>query len=280
MNPANRTTLLAVHAHPDDESFSTGGLLAKYAALGFQTILVFCTRGEAGEIQDPAFVPPAPGMTIEDIRKMELEKALKVLQVGSVHFLGYRDSGMPGSPDNRHPKAFARAGLKEATAKLVQIIRRTCPQVIVTYNQKGTYGHPDHLMAHKVTLRAFEAAGDPMFRGGLNLPPWRPNKLYYTAFPLSRLRLMVQMAAERGEKPAFDPENLGTPDERITTVIDVREFLNQKFQAILSHASQIGPNSFFWRIPEDWKEEAFGYEHYECAKGCTSEKETDLFQGL
>ncbi len=280
MSRPNPNTLLAVHAHPDDESFSTGGTLAKYAAMGFQTSLVFCTRGEAGDIQDPAFVPPAPGLAIKDIRKLELERALKVLQVGSVYFLGYRDSGMAGSPDNRHPKAFARADLEEATAKLVRIIRRTYPQVIVTYNEKGTYGHPDHIMAHKVTLRAFEAAGDPAFKGRPSLPPWRPSKLYYTAIPLTRLRLMAQMAVDRGEKPTFDPESLGTPDEKITTTVDVRAFLDKKFLAIFSHGSQIGPNSFFKRIPEEWKEEAFGYEHFECAKGCTSEQETDLFQGL
>jgi N-acetyl-1-D-myo-inositol-2-amino-2-deoxy-alpha-D-glucopyranoside deacetylase len=280
MNHSNPHTLLAVHAHPDDESFSTGGTLAKYAALGIRTVLVFCTRGEVGEIQDPAFVPPAPDMTMEDIRNIELEKALKVLQVDSVHFLGYRDSGMEGSADNSHPRAFARADLNEATAKLVWIIRHIRPQVIVTYNEKGTYGHPDHMMAHKVTLRAFEAAGDPTFNSSDDLPPWPGRKLYYTAIPLSRLHLMVQMARERGEEPEFDPESLGTPDERITTAVDVRAFLNQKFEALFSHRSQIGPRSFFRRIPEEWKDEAFGFEYFECVKGCTSEKETDLFHGL
>ena len=280
MNPTHTYTLLAVHAHPDDESIGTGGILAKYSALGINTVVVYGTRGEAGGIINPDFVPSFPGMEITEIRKVELEKALKILQVGSVYFLGYRDSGMAGTPENHHPQAFAQADLEEATEKLVKIIRRTHPQVIVTYNEKGTYGHPDHIMANRLTQRAFEAAGDPHFNEGSGLPSWQPDKLYYTAISRTRLRMMVQLAKDRGEKLEFDPEVLGTPDEKITAQIDIKEFLDQKFTAIFCHQSQFGPNSFFRRVPEEWRKEAFGHEHFECIKGCNNEKETDLFQGL
>ena len=283
MNTGNtKFALMAVHAHPDDESISTGGTLLKYAAEGVKTILVYGTRGEAGEILDPEFVPPAPQMSIEDIRARELEKALKVLGVESTYFLGYRDSGIDVSSEDHHPNAFAHADLGEATARLVKIIRKARPHVIVTYNENGFYGHPDHIMANRVTLRAFDAAGDPEFPGAQDLEPWRPAKLYYTAVPVARLRLFYEMTLERGEEPGFDPEVLGTPEVELTTVIDIRGHLPQKLKALFSHKSQIGPDSFFKRIPEQWREEAFGFEYFVCVKGCrpSGRKEKDLFEGL
>ena len=273
---------MAVHAHPDDESIGTGGILSKYAAEGVKTSLVFGTRGEAGEILNPEFVPPSPEMSIKEIRARELEKALKVLRVESAYFLEYRDSGVSGSPECYHPEAFAHADLGEATGKLVEIIRTIRPHIIVTYNEKGFYGHPDHIMANRVTLRAFHSAGDPEFSYGQGLDPWRPAKLYYTATPIARLRMFHKMTLERGEEPGFDPEVLGTPEEELTTIIDVRNYLPQKLKALFSHQSQIGPDSFFKRIPEEWREEVFGFEYFVCVKGCspTGRKEKDLFEGL
>ena len=184
---------MAVHAHPDDESIGTGGILAKYEAEGAKTTLVFGTRGEAGEILNPEFVPPAPGMNITDIRMGELEKALKVLRVQSTYFLEYRDSGIDAGSEHHHPNAFAHADLGEATKRLVEIIRKARPHVMVTYNENGSYGHPDHIMANRVTRRAFDSAGDPEFADNQGLEPWQPVKLYYTAIPLSRLRMFHQM---------------------------------------------------------------------------------------
>lgn len=278
----NQLTLLVVHAHPDDESISTGGVLAKYSANGFRTVLTYCTRGEAGDILNPGFVYPKPGMSITDIRAIELDKALKVLDVKSVHFLGYRDSGMAGTPENYHPQAFARADEQEATGRLVEIIRRVRPHVIVTYNEKGTYLHPDHIMANRVTLRAFHASGDPTYNVGQGLAPWQPKKLYYTAIPLERIRRMHRIIVDRGEEPGFDPEVLGTPEDKISAVIDVRKFLSRKLEALNCHQSQMNPNSIFRRMPEKLREEAMGYEHFECVQGCTltNGRETDLFEGL
>lgn len=274
--------MLAVHAHPDDESISTGGVLAKYSANGFQTALVYCTRGEAGDILNPDFVSPKPGLNIKEIRAIELENAVNVLGVQSVHFLGYRDSGMAGTPENEHPQAFARADKEEATARLVEIIRQVRPHVLVTYNEKGTYLHPDHIMANRITQRAFQASGDPDYQTQTKVEPWQPVKLYYTAIPLERIRRMHKMALEQGEEPGFDPDVLGTPDEKISAVVDVRKYLSQKLEALYCHQSQMNPNSILRRMSEELREEAFGYEHFECVQGCpsTDRRESDLFEGI
>ena len=271
---------MVVHAHPDDESIGTGGILAKYSAEGVRTVLVYGTRGEVGEILNPDFVPPSPGLRIEDIRTLELEKALKVLGVKSVHFLGYRDSGIVGSPENHHPQAFAEANMREATDKLVGIIRRERPHVIVTYNERGFYGHPDHIMANRVTLQAFRTADDPEFKCKDGLKPWHPNKLYYIAAPITRLRMINRLALEHGEKLHFDPEVLGTPEDEITTIIDVREYLPQKLEAINCHQSQIDSNSFFGNLLSKYRDDALGYEYFSCVKGCNTidHEETELFE--
>lgn len=278
----NELSLMVVHAHPDDESIGTGGILAKYSTEGIRTVLVYGTRGEVGEILNPDFVLPSPGMKIEDIRALELEKALEVLGVKSVHFLGYRDSGIAGSPENHHPQAFAEANIREATGRLVDIIRRERPHVIVTYNERGFYGHPDHIMANRVTLQAFHTADDPEFECKKGLKPWHPNKLYYIAAPITRLRMINRLALERGEKPHFDPEVLGTPEDEITTIIDVRKYLSQKLEAINCHQSQISPNSFFRNLPHKYRDEALGYEYFRCVKGYNTidHKEPELFEGL
>lgn len=274
-------TLLAVHAHPDDESIGTGGTLAKYSAEGVDTVVAFCTQGEAGAIQNPDFIPPSPGMDIAEIRAIELERALEVLGVGSAHFLGYRDSGMVGAKDNLDPRAFVQADMDEAAGRLVEIIRRTRPHVVVTYNEKGFYGHPDHVMAHRITRLAFVASGDPHQYSDQGLEPWEPRKLYYTAVPRSRLLMAQKLMQEKGEDIVISPD-LGTPDDEITTSIDVREYLDLKMKALNCHQSQLSPNSFFRRLPEEWRVEAFGYEHYVCTNGCDDKRggETDLFEGI
>jgi N-acetyl-1-D-myo-inositol-2-amino-2-deoxy-alpha-D-glucopyranoside deacetylase len=278
----NELTLLAVHAHPDDESISTGGILSKYSANGIRTVLAYGTRGEAGDILNPNFVAPKPGLNIKEIRAIELAAAVRVLTVEDVYYLGYRDSGMAGSPENHHPQAFAQADIQEATARLVEIIRRVRPQVIVTYNEKGTYLHPDHIMANKLTLRAFQASGDARFEIDGGLEPWQPTKLYYTAIPMERIRRMYEIVKKRGEKPGFDPEVLGTPEDKISTVVDVREYLPQKLEALNCHQSQMNPNSAIRRMSEEMRVEAMGYEHFQCVHGCPAAdtKESDLFEGL
>jgi N-acetyl-1-D-myo-inositol-2-amino-2-deoxy-alpha-D-glucopyranoside deacetylase len=277
----NKLTLMAVHAHPDDEAIGTGGILAKYAAMGIETVVVYCTRGEEGDINNPDFAAPDAEMTMEDIRMKELENALDVLGVSKTFFLGYRDSGMAGNPKNNDSRAFARADVDTAGRHLADIIREIRPQVVATYNEKGLYGHPDHIMANKVTVRAFELAGNPAYPGKKEVAPWQVRKLYYTAVSLERMRKMHRMALQQGQDPGLDPEFLGTPDEKITTTVDVGDFLPKKFEALLCHKSQIGPESFFRRVPRDRLNEFFKYEHYVCVHGCDlKQKETDLFEGI
>jgi N-acetyl-1-D-myo-inositol-2-amino-2-deoxy-alpha-D-glucopyranoside deacetylase len=285
---ADLLTLMTVHAHPDDEAISTGGVLARYAAEGLQTVLVTCTGGEVGEIADPALAQPE---NLGEVREAELRAACDLLRVSHFHLLGYRDSGMAGTPDNDAPGAFWRADLDEATGQLVALVRRYRPQVLVTYDENGFYGHPDHIQANRVTVAAFHAAGDPSRYPELG-PPWTPSKLYYTAVPISRLLAFGARLAEAGiELPGGDDESepeFGTPDEQITTEIDVRDFAAVKREALALHRSQVGPESWFLRLPPELWLEAFGTEHFVLAAaapprapaGGSSEREDDLFDGL
>jgi N-acetyl-1-D-myo-inositol-2-amino-2-deoxy-alpha-D-glucopyranoside deacetylase len=279
----NKLTLMTVHAHPDDEAISTGGCLAKYSAEGIRTVLVTCTKGELGKSEDPLYRPPRPGMEIVEIREKELAAAIRTLNIGVYHNLNYKDSGMAGTQGNHDPKAFARAEITEAAHRLAGIIRRERPQVIVTYDENGIYGHPDHIMANRVTQKAFAAAGDANLPLDASAPPWQPSKLYFFALPKSLLEKFRRAAKTAGSPEAAPADLMGTPDEEITTRIDVTRFLDRKFQAVFSHASQFGPSHLFHHLPDTLKAEMFGVEHFVCALGCgrpLDGKETDLFHGL
>jgi N-acetyl-1-D-myo-inositol-2-amino-2-deoxy-alpha-D-glucopyranoside deacetylase len=279
----NKLTLMTVHAHPDDETICTGGILAKYSAEGIRTILVTCTKGELGKAEDPLYRPPRPGMGIAEIREKELAAAIRILNICAYHNLSYKDSGMVGTEGNHDPKAFARADITEAAHRLAGIIRRERPQVIVTYDENGIYGHPDHIMAHRITQKAFAAASDSNLPLDGSEPPWQPCKLCFFALPKALLK-KFRRAAENAARPEAAPADLmGTPDDEITTRIDVTRFLDQKFEAVFSHASQFGPSHPFHRLPDALKAEMFGVEHFVCILGCgrpVDGKETDLFHGL
>jgi len=273
--------LLAIHAHPDDESLGTGGTLAKYAAEGVETVLVCCTRGEEGEFLNPSLDPSEFRDRITEVRMKELEEAIKILGVKRVYFLGYRDSGTAGKPSNSHPRALVNADTKEATGRLVRIMREVRPQVVITYNEKGLYGHPDHIAVNKITLSAIAASGDPSMYPEIPLPPWRPERLYYIAIPKSRLLKMKEIIEKRGERFDYDIDFMGTPDEEITTIIDVSPFIDQKIRAIYSHRSQIGPRSLVSRMTEPFRSEAMGKECYVCVIGCKGGVSADnLFEGI
>src|SRR5215510_5539159 len=213
---AHELTLMAVHAHPDDEAISTGGVLARYADEGLRTVLVTCTGGEVGEISDSTL---ATIETLAEVRRKELERACEILRVGRLQLLGYRDSGMMGTLDNAHPSSFYQASLEEATARLVTLVRRERPQVLVTYDERGFYGHPDHIRANQITVAAFDAAGDPA-RWPEAGTPWKPAKLYYTAVARSALRTFSRLMRDAGIDPPFedgetDDPGIGTADELI-----------------------------------------------------------------
>jgi mycothiol conjugate amidase Mca len=278
-------TLMAVHAHPDDEAIGTGGVLARAAAQGIRTVLVTCTGGEVGEIA------PETGVSAEllgDVRKRELEEACKILGVTHLELLGYRDSGMAGTADNDHPNAFARADLHEATAKLVALVRKYRPDVLVTYNENGFYGHPDHINAHRITVGAYDLAADPDHPSENGDGPWAPTKLYYTAVSRSAMAQFGQRLRELGiEVPAGEgdesPEpEWGTPDELITTVVDVSAHVEQKRQALFAHATQMGPEVFFAKLPPPVFRQMFGQEQFQLVQSRVpaTPPEGDLFDGL
>ena len=285
-------TLLAVHAHPDDESSSTGGILARYGAAGVRTVVVTCTSGEVGEISDAGLASPE---TLASARAQELAEALRILGVSRAISLGYRDSGMAGTPDNEHPDSFHQADLEEATRRLAEIIRQECPQVVVTYDEKGNYGHPDHIRAHQVTVAAVRAAGDPRRFPDLG-QPWSIGKLYYITWPHSQLAGFMRAYQEAGielpftaetEQPAERPDLPGLPDELVTTAIDVSEYWDAKWAALLAHKTQVGPQTIFFRLPVERLRELWSHEYFQqvigpgtALRNLRNMSETDLFAGL
>jgi N-acetyl-1-D-myo-inositol-2-amino-2-deoxy-alpha-D-glucopyranoside deacetylase len=255
---------MVVHAHPDDEVLTTGGLLARAAGQGIRTVLVTCTNGEAGEIA-------APGLATRDrlgaVRRRELRAACRVLGIRQLYLLGYRDSGMAGSPDNDHPASFHRAALEPATARLVSLIRHERPEVIVTYDEAGFYGHPDHIKANRITRAAFAAASDAAGCPAAGLP-WQPRRLYYTAYPHSGIVRGARRLREAGISPPFTPVDgqpppFGTPDELITTQLDVSGMTARKRRALWQHASQMPPDFFLAQLSPALFHELFATESFQ-----------------
>jgi N-acetyl-1-D-myo-inositol-2-amino-2-deoxy-alpha-D-glucopyranoside deacetylase len=286
--------LLLVHAHPDDETIATGATMAKYAAEGAHVTLVTCTLGEEGEILVPGLAHLAADKedALGEHRITELDEAMKALGVEDHRFLGgpgrWRDSGMMGLPTNDRPGCFWQADPRETVAALVAVMREVRPQVVITYNEIGGYGHPDHIQAHRVAVAAFEAAGDAG-RFPHAGEPWQPAKLYYAALPASFLRMGFDALKEMGEEAPFgvtspDELNFGDPDETITTRIDARDYLEAKVAAMAAHATQIQVDGPFFALSNNIGQRAFGYEHYRLIRGGTpptaGELEEDLFAGV
>ncbi|MBV9582318.1 MAG: N-acetyl-1-D-myo-inositol-2-amino-2-deoxy-alpha-D-glucopyranoside deacetylase [Chloroflexi bacterium] len=279
--PANRT-LLAVHAHPDDECISTGGILARYAAEGARTVLVTCTDGAVGEISDAALATPE---NLAEVRSRELDESVRVLGVSRSVRLGYRDSGMAGTADNDDPRAFLQSSFDEALERVVHVVREEHPQVVVTYDERGGYGHPDHIRAHQLAVAAFEAAGDARRFPDAG-PVWAPSKLYYAVMPRSAMRSFGDRLRAAGVEVPFqeirDDEELpfGVPDELVTTFVDVSAYVTAKRDSLVAHRTQMGPDEFFMRIPEAVFGEVFGRETFQRVVGSGPVPEDDLFAGL
>ena len=273
---------MAIFAHPDDETFAMGGTLALYAARGYRVVVVTATKGEAGEIQDPSMETQGP---ITDVRQRELECACEALRIDCPHYLGYRDSGMAGTPDNDRADSFFRADLHEAAGKVVSIIRTFCPQVLVTFEPSGGYGHPDHIKAHQVAALAFRLAGDASSYAEQGLLPWRTRKLYYIVRPRSFYRAIAERMRQAGIDPArrgYDQERRGVPDGEITTEIEVSGVTDRKREAFLCHRSQLAPDSWLGRLlPHVWKD-LMEVEHFQrvVPETVSPEVERDLFAGL
>ncbi len=277
--------LLTVHAHPDDESSKGAGAVARYAQEGVHTVLVCCTGGEEGEILNPAMDTEEVRANLPDVRRRELEAAAKVIGFDEVVMLGYRDSGMPGTPANEDPRSFARADIEEAVGRLVGIIRRVRPQVVVTYpaDQQG-YPHPDHLRVHDITFPAVDAAADPRAYRSAGRP-WTVGKIYYSAWSRARIVAMHEKFLELGLESPYDAGWFDRPshDEDITTRVDTSSVPDVRRLALLAHATQVDPTSKFWfGLPPDVADLVYPIDDFTLARSTvdTALPEDDLFAGL
>jgi N-acetyl-1-D-myo-inositol-2-amino-2-deoxy-alpha-D-glucopyranoside deacetylase len=282
--------LLLVHAHPDDETIGTGATMAKYVAEGAQVTLITCTLGEEGEILVPELEHLAAERddALGPHRFGELAAAMAELGVTDHRFLGgpgrWRDSGMIGLASNDNPACFWQADLTEAVGELVAVMRDVRPQVVISYNDVGGYGHPDHIQAHRVTVGGFEASGDPSRYPDAG-EPWTPSKLYETAIPVSVLRAGYDALTALGEDAPFattDPDELtfGIPDAEVTAVIDAREQLPAKLAALRAHRTQISVSGRFFALSNHIGQAASGIEYYLQSRGARvpgADPETDLF---
>jgi N-acetyl-1-D-myo-inositol-2-amino-2-deoxy-alpha-D-glucopyranoside deacetylase len=296
--------LMLVHAHPDDETIGQGATMASYVARGTQVTLVTCTLGEEGEVLVPGLEHLAADRddALGEHRITELANAMKELGVTDYRFLGgakrYRDSGMMWDEQRRataRPETkegtFWRADLLEPTALLVEIIREVRPQVLVTYDQYGSYGHPDHIQAHRVATYATSLAAVPSYRPELGAP-WDIAKVYWGAMSVNMLRESLRALRAAGDTTSFegmDPEGelpaFMVPDDQLSAVVDANDYADTKIRAMKAHATQIAVDGPFFALSDNTGNHVWGTEFYRLAKGVkgpTNEDglETDLFAGL
>ena len=255
--------LLGVFAHPDDEGTTSGALL-HYSMLDVEPGLVVATRGEVGEISDPALATPE---TLGKVREGEMRAAAEVLGVRNLWFLDYRDSGMAGTPENADPRSLAQANAAEVVGKMVAIIRRFRPQVMVTFDETGGYGHPDHIAVYRHTTSAFYAAADAV-QYPEHGPAHMVSKLYYTSFPRSFIRQIAEYMREQDYHGSFsnlDPEKLGLPDELIDVRLNVEPLLETKNRSWSMHRTQIDPTNAMAQLPADFQRKWRMYEYFQLA---------------
>lgn len=277
-----------VHAHPDDETVGTGATMAHYAAGGAQVTLVTCTLGEEGEIYVPELegIAAAAGDQLGGYRYVELQRACAALGVSDHRILGgagrFRDSGMMGTPANDHPRAFWGADVDEAAGLLLEIIREQRPQVLVTYNEIGGYGHPDHIQSHRVAMRAVELA---------EAEGVAPAKVYWSAIPRSVLQAGMDQFVDSTDNPFAGVDNVedlpfAVPDELIAARIDATDQADAKMAAVRAHATQIPPTNWLFTLATNVGAEYLGVEYFQLARGDKGSErgtyglETDLFAGL
>jgi LmbE family N-acetylglucosaminyl deacetylase len=243
-------TLVTFHAHPDDEAIATGGVMARAAAEGHRVVLVVATKGElAGFGQDML----TPGETMADRRVAETEAAGEILGVARIEFLGYRDSGMEGEPSNDDPASFWSADLDEAAGRLARILEEEKADALTVYDERGVYGHPDHVQVHRVGIRAAEMAGTPVvYESTLNQD-------HILRLMNEHMGSVMENIEDAPDPATFD---LGVTEDKITTTVDVRDYVDLKRKAMAAHASQISESSFFLALPPEMFREAFGQEWF------------------
>lgn len=288
--------LLLVHAHPDDETIGSGATMAHYAAAGAHVTLVTCTLGEEGEVLVPDLVHLAADAQdrLGEHRIGELDAACAALGVSDHRFLGgpgrYRDSGMMGTPANDRAGNLWNADFAEATRLLVDIVREVRPQVVVTYDENGDYGHPDHIRAHQLLVAAVDAAADPAYEAAGE--PWTVSKFYYTATPKSVIQAGIDHYLANGGEAFWGPEvtraedvPYGVADELVTTAVDGSAQFEKKMDALRAHATQISADGPFFALADGIGRQAFGVEYFRLVRGNLGPvgddgREHDLFAGL
>ncbi len=261
--------------------------MARYADEGVRVVLVCCTDGAAGDILNPRMDRPGIKERMAEIRKAELETACDLLGVQAIYHLGYRDSGMPETESNQHPDAFWNAPPDEAVGKLVEIIRKERPEVVLGYDESKGYEHPDHVRVYEWGTRAWHEAGDPDRFPELG-PAWAPSKLYYFAtFTRRRMQALHEAAVAEGiESPYIgwleNWDEIGFVEPEITTQVDVTDYIELRSKALLAHATQIDPDSFWFAIPDDLQKKVYPWEDYTlvAADRDFDLPEDDLFRGL
>ena len=262
-------TLVSFHAHPDDESIACGGTMAKAASEGHRVVLVVATRGENGEVPE-GFL--RPDESLAERRTRETEEAARILGASRVEFLGYLDSGMVGTPENKAPGSFWLADIEEAAGRLAAILAEEQADVLTIYDPNGTYGHPDHVNVHRVGVRAAELADI--------------ERVYEATADRDHMAGLMSQAEELGidtsdfENEDFEFEDFGTPAELITTRVDVTDFLELKRSAMAAHASQIAETSFFLAMPAEAFTATWGQEWFVRRGAPPGTEESDLFEGL
>jgi LmbE family N-acetylglucosaminyl deacetylase len=258
-------TLVTFHAHPDDEAIATGGTMARAAAAGHRVVLVVATAGDLGEVAE-GFL--APGETLAQRRTAELAAAAEILGVARTEILGYRDSGMIGTPANDDPECFWQADVDEAASRLAAILTEEGADVLTVYDDHGNYGHPDHIQVHRVGVRAAELAGVA--------------RVYEATVNRDEIARLIREAAERGlvRLPDIDGvgADMGLPESELTTAVDVSSHLDAKRAAMAAHASQISETSFFLSMPREAFAAAFSTEWYRRRDTTPPVRETDLFR--
>ena len=280
--------LLLVHAHPDDETINNGVTMAKYAALGAQVTLVTCTRGEEGEVlvNELANLASDKDDKLGEHREIELKDAMDELGIKDFRFLGapskkWRDSGMMGTPANDRDDVFWQADLDEASNELVKVILETKPQVLITYDEFGGYGHPDHIKAHRVAMRAAELAANQ---------GWQVNKIYWNTMPRSVIQMGIEKMKEVGSDffgaESADDLPFAKPDELVSTVVNAPEYVPAKLAAMKAHATQISVDGPFFALSNNLGLSVWGDEYYTLVKGEKSApfdangRELDIFAGI
>jgi mycothiol S-conjugate amidase len=284
--------MMAVHAHPDDESSKGAATMARYVAEGHDVMVVTCTGGEQGSILNASFEPAdlaSDPAAMTEVRRQEMARAAEILGVRH-HWLGFVDSGLPeGDPAPPLPEGcFALVPLEVATGALVEVVRQFRPHVVVTYDENGGYPHPDHIRCHEVSMAAFEAAGDPD-RFPAAGEPWQPLKLYYShGFSRRRVQLFHDALLAAGEDSPFtewlakwDPSRPDVMD-RVTTQVECGEYFEVRDRALRAHETQIDPTSRWFSVPLDIQRELWPTEEYELARSLVDTRlpEDDLFSGV